>query len=72
MKLYAVVLTKDVFEGSYGVDDEYYLVGVYDTEEKAKEVVESYPAEITTYAEVITVELNKTEELFIGGTSYIE
>lgn len=72
MKLYAVVLVKDVFDGSYGVDDEYYLIGVYDTEEKAKEVAQSYPNEVTTYADVLQIELNETKEIFIGGTSYIE
>lgn len=72
----------------WGVCDSYYLVGLFDTEEKAKVAAERAEAlakeadyedqydRCVTQIDIIPIEVNKEfnhdEQIYLGGGSYIE
>lgn len=74
--------------GAYGVCDSFYIVGLFDSEEKAHaarekaialaketDYEEQYSREATEI-DIISIEVNKTyendEQIYLGGSCYIE
>lgn len=75
-------------QGAYGVDNSYYIVGLFDSEEKAKAAMkkavgqaretdfdEQYECHITTI-DIIPIEVNKAykedDQIYYGGGFYVE
>ena len=74
--------------GNWGVCDSYYMVGLFDSEEKAKEAAEKAEAlaketdfedqydRCITQIDIIPIEVNKEfnpdEAIYLGGGSYLE
>lgn len=72
----------------YGVNDSYYVVGLFDSEEKANEAMQKAEAHAretdyedqydrqSTAIEIIPIEVNKMyedkEQIYLGGSLYVE
>ena len=81
MKMFLVRRYVDNFTGSWGIDDSYYAIGLFSSEELAYSVMETEKAALptgddTTEIDILPIEVDKIyengEQIYLGGGFYIE
>lgn len=82
MKMYLVRRYVDGHQpGDYGVDDAYYAIGLFSSEELAYSVMETEKAALptgddTTEIDILPIEVDKIyeggDQIYLGGGFYIE
>lgn len=81
MRMFLVRRYVDNFTGSWGIDDAYYAIGLFSSEELAYSVMQTEKALLptdddTTEIDIIPIEVDKiyeeNEQIYLGGGFYIE